>query len=117
MTTNETIARWLDYKLVDDALVKGVPGRVYLESPSGGYLGEFEPDADITIWHGGLLAEIRRHGPEMMIAFTRAYLDGVFGADCWDWDFDEDRASLFEVIDEDPAQLATALVKVIEEGK
>jgi len=136
MTTNETIARWAEKKIIDCPLgwaiatwdevedwcrAKGIeygPLIRLIGSEDGdvslryvmkfpheyhGEMEHWEPDTDITLWHGedGLLAEIKGKG--LAVRFETALCDAT------------QHASIIGLLRATPAQLAAALVEVIGE--
>ena len=114
MTTKETIAQWRqDGTLpctsagLDDGVVYQFSGNLMIcrhNDDGEAVLNDWSPDTDITLWHGddGLLAEIERQ--ELIARFMLAMRE-VVGITTW--------AHMTAT----PAQLAAALVKVIEEGE
>lgn len=76
-------------------------------------------DTDITLWHGpdGLLAKIEEKGLQFRDAFILSFLDRHEYPDSLDPDdsLAVDTASVWAGLTATPAQLAAALVKVIEE--
>ena len=116
MTTNERIALWLGWRKIDS------PQDAFCWKCDGGGLQDRPPqfDADITFWHGadGLLAEIERRGRlagagGLLFALHEQYraalprecgLTGPVAAVGWEK----------FLLKATPAQLAAALVKMIE---
>ena len=136
MTTNETIARWLGAIDATPDLVRNhwrngmlfIGGRGPWIAVRGidriDRMVQWEPDTDITLWHGedGLLAEIERRGKWLHFIKTLAEVCGDAGIeaslgnalvtplspeDVW--------GAIWMMLRATPAQLAAALVKTIGE--
>jgi hypothetical protein len=76
-------------------------------------------DADIALWHGeaGLFAEINRRGRDFRDALMDSLYDEAVDVDGGNIDMAEDSYDFeWYCMTADPAILAAALVKVLEEG-
>jgi len=113
MTTNEKIARWLGWRGFQRQLCSG-GGKTWegdlLGVPPDSERGRLVPrfDTDIGFWHGGgeLLEEIEKRGirDQFLSALFRDFANqGISGDDYTWW-----------MMTASPAQLAAALVAVIE---
>jgi len=128
MTTNETIARSMmqvvpiekDPPSFGDIIIAG--GNCSVWTDCGWQY--WEPDTDIAFWHGdnGLLAEIKRRGGDkdsLSRDLHREWMSQRVEAE--DPPFDRQMPYADEIaaayLRATPAQLAAALVKVIEEGE
>ena len=122
MTDNERIAEWAGAITLDEYRVRPREGLVIGQGRVTSYrFGDeerrpraerWEPDTDITLWHGpdGLLKEIERRG--MMMDFQDAFIDEsdppLSGSG--------ERFNLWAGMEATPAQLTAALVKMIKEA-
>ena len=114
MTDNEKIARWLGCIYVDQRIKQsfqddGISGwRNWLHGE--GISIAF--DTDIALWHGenGVLAEIEKNEK------IGSFLDALMVAHAWDVDGRWRHDFVWLIRCAEPAQLAAALVKMIDNG-
>jgi len=132
---NERIARWLGLRLMDEddpaytndfgGIIVGCTDPDADELPIlfdwrkwgdgdrpvawAGYTKRWEPDTDITLWHGkgGLLEEIERQGPLFIHTFGRKLQAQTVADEGWLW---------WHVLRATPEQLSAALDAVLKEA-